>query len=204
MSRRVPALAATLLAAVLAAPLAAQGPASGAPAATAPAAGARPHTIDRSHSEINFTASSRLLDAHGTFDKWDAEVTLDPSALDQARIRLEIDAASINTRVQRRDDHVRSADFLDVAKYPTITFVSKSIRQTSATAGTIVGDLTMHGVTKELAVPVTMVFYENGQGRFRGSFSLSRKEWGVTGDSRLNPVADVVEVQFNMALRAPR
>lgn len=198
--RAVVAIAALVAAAPLA-PALAQGPST--PASATPAAdrtGLRAHEIDRAHSEINFTASSRLLDAHGFFDKWDAEVALNPDALETSTVRLVIDASSINTRIERRDTHLKSPDFFDVAKYPTITFVSKSITKSSATAGTLTGDLTLHGVTKTIAIPVSMVFYEGGRGRFRGQFQIDRKDYGISYDSKVNPIADTVDVQFNMSL----
>jgi polyisoprenoid-binding protein YceI len=196
-----PSLRSLLTAAALAgaAPLAAaaaQAPATPAAART----GLRSVDVDRAHSEINFTASSRLLDAHGFFDRWEAEVAIDPNALETSTVRLVIDAASINTRIERRDTHLKSADFFDVAKYPTITFVSKSIAKTSPTGGTLTGDLTMHGVTKSVGIPVTLVFYEGGRGRFRGQFTVNRKDYGVAYDSKVNPIADTVDVQFNMSL----
>ena len=195
------AVAAAILAAAPLAAVSAQATAT--PVAATPVAagaGLRVQDIDRSHNQINFTGSSRLLDAHGFFEKWDAEVALDPEALETSTVRLVIDAASLNTRVERRDSHLRSPDFFDVAKYPTISFVSKSITKTSGTAGTLTGDLTLHGVTKTIAVPVTMVFYEAGRGRFRGEFQINRREYGINGDSRMNPIADTVEVQFDMSL----
>ena len=195
-----PTLRLALAAAVLAAPLAttarAQAPATPVAART----GARPHDIDHAHSEINFTAASRLLDAHGHFDKWEAEVALNPEALETSSVRLVIDAASINTRIDRRDTHLRSADFFDVAKYPTITFVSKSIVRTSETTATLTGDLTVHGVTKTVALPITMAFYQGGRGRFRGTFQINRRDYGIAYQSNVNPIEDVVEVQFNMTL----
>jgi polyisoprenoid-binding protein YceI len=186
-------------AALAAAPIAALSAQTTATAA-ADRTGLRAHDVDRAHSQINFTGSSRLLDANGFFDKWDAEVALNPDALETSTVRLVIDAASLNTRVERRDTHLRSPDFFDVAKYPTITFVSTAIAKTSATAGTLTGDLTLHGVTKTIAIPVTMVFYEGGRGRFRGQFQINRRDYGINGSSRLNPIADTVDVQFNMSL----
>jgi polyisoprenoid-binding protein YceI len=198
----VAALAATALAALplVAAPLAAQGRDPVAATPTARATGARAHDVDRAHSEINFTASSRLLDAHGFFGKWDADVQIDPDALERSTVKLTIDAASINTRIDRRDNHLRSADFFDVANHPTITFVSKSVARTAPDAGTITGDLTVRGVTKQVAVPVKLVFYENGRGRFRGTLDINRKDFGIAYDSRMNPIEDKVEVQFNLSV----
>ena len=196
----LPALRLAVTAAALAAaPIAAVSAQTTATPAAA-RTGLRAHDVDRAHSQINFTGSSRLLDANGFFDKWDAEVALNPDALETSTVRLVIDAASLNTRVERRDTHLRSPDFFDVAKYPTITFVSTAIAKTSATAGTLTGDLTLHGVTKTIAIPVTMVFYEGGRGRFRGQFQINRRDYGINGSSRLNPIADTVDVQFNMSL----
>ncbi len=196
--RLAPAAAALALA-VATAPLAAQGAATPAKPVAA-RAGALAHEVDRAHSEINFVASSRLLDAHGHFKKWDAEVAIDPSALERSTVRLVIDAASIDTRIERRDAHLRAADFLDVEKHPQITFVSKAITRTSPTAGTLTGDLTMRGVTKSISIPVSIVFYENGRGRFRGTFPINRRDYGINFNSTLNPIEDVVEVQFNMSI----
>jgi polyisoprenoid-binding protein YceI len=161
----------------------------------------RPHDVDKAHSEISFVAESRMLSAHGFFGRWDAEVLLDPEAPERSTVGIRIDAASIDTRVERRDDHLRSADFLDVARHPHITFVSRSVRRVSSTQFDMTGDLTMRGVTRSIVVPATVVFYDNGLGRFKGAFAVNRKEYGVSHDSKLNPIADMVQVQFNMSLR---
>jgi polyisoprenoid-binding protein YceI len=197
MLPRPAALAAAL--ALAAAPAAAQAPAQPAANVTA-AGGARAHAVDPAHSEINFTASSRLLDAHGFFGKWDADVQLDPDAFERSTVRLTIDAASINTRNERRDTHLRSADFFDAANHPTITFVSTSVARTSPTTGVITGDLTMRGVTRQVQVPVTVKFYEGGRGRFLGAFAVRRRDYGISYQSRLNPIEDEVAVQFNMTV----
>ena len=123
-----------------------------------------------------------------------------PEQLERSSVRFTIDAASINTRNERRDNHLRSPDFFDVARHPTITFASRSIARTGDRAGVITGDLTMRGVTKSIEVPVTMVFLDGGRGRFKGTFTLNRKDFGVSYSSRLNPIEDMVEVQFQMAV----
>ena len=197
----IAAAAATLALGVPGVAAVAQATATPVAAPAAPAArGARAHDVDRSHSEINFVASARLLDAHGHFKSWNADIQLDPEQLEQSRVSITIDAASIDTRVERRDNHLRSADFLDVAAHPTITFVSRSIARTSPEAGTITGDLTMRGVARLVTVPVSMVFYQNGRGRFRGQFTLKRSEYGITYSSTMNPIADEIEVQFNLSV----
>jgi polyisoprenoid-binding protein YceI len=199
--RRLAAAIAVALAA--AAPVGAQARlTAAAPASSSAASGstARAHDVDKAHSEINFVATSRLLDAHGHFGAWDADVQIDPEALERSSVRLTIDAASINTRNDRRDGHLKGADFFDVANHATITFVSRSVAKSSPTQGTITGDLTVRGVTRSIEVPVSLVFYQNGRGRFRGAFTINRKDYGVSYDSKLNPIGDQVEVQFNMSV----
>ncbi|HEY8458776.1 MAG TPA: YceI family protein [Blastocatellia bacterium] len=169
-------------------------------AGAAPAAFAqpRPHVVDHAHSQINFVAEARLISAHGHFDKWDAEVQLDPAKIENSSFKIVIDAASINTRLQRRDDHLRGKDFFDVATYPQITLVSKKIAKTGDRKYAVTGDLTLRGVTKQIEVEINQVFYENNRGRFRASFPINRKEFGITYDSKMNPIEDIVQVQVDI------
>jgi polyisoprenoid-binding protein YceI len=173
-------------------------------AAARPLADAKPHVVDKAHSEINFVADSRLLSAHGFFGKWDADVKLDPANWSASSVSISIDAASINTRNERRDGHLKSADFFDVEKHPVITFKSVSVKQAAANTLEITGDLTVRGTTKRITVPATMVFYEEGAGRFKGSFVIDRMAYGVSYDSKLNPIQKDVQVQWDIALNAPK
>jgi len=158
----------------------------------------RPHIVDQAHSQINFVAEARFISAHGFFDKWDAEVQLDPAKIENSSFKIIIDAASINTRVAMRDNHLRSKDFFDVATYPQITLVSKKITKTGDRTYTVTGDLTMRGVTKQLDVEVTHVFYENNRGRFRANFRINRKDFGISYNSNMNPIEDIVQVQVDI------
>lgn len=158
----------------------------------------KPHVVDRAHSQINFVGEARFLSAHGFFGQWEADVQLDPAKIENSTLSITIDAASLNTRVERRDTHLRSADFFSVEQFPKITFVSKKIERTGEKKLNVVGDFTLRGVARELAVPLTMLFYENGRGRFRGSFELNRKDFGMSYNSRMNPVEDVVLVQVDI------
>jgi polyisoprenoid-binding protein YceI len=161
------------------------------------------YVVDRAHSEINFVADSRLLSAHGFFDKWDATIQLDSANVDASSVQITIDAASINTRVGMRDNHLKSDAFFDVAKYPLITFKSVSIKQSAPRVYDITGDLTIRGVTKRVTVPAYMVFYEKGAGRFRGQFSILRKDYGVGFDPPLNPIENEVQVQWDFSIKEP-
>lgn len=164
---------------------------------------AKPHVIDKAHSEINFVADSRMLSAHGFFGKWDADVKLDAARYENSTVAITIDAASINTRVDMRDNHLRSADFFDVAKYPTITFKSTGVKQTAANKLEITGDLTVKGVTKKIVVPASVMFYDKGVGRFRGTLTILRKDFGVSYDPAVNPIENEVQVQWDIALKEP-
>jgi len=158
----------------------------------------RPHVVDHAHSQINFVAEARFISAHGYFDKWEAEVQLDPAKIENSSFKITIEAASINTRVARRDDHLRSKDFFDVATYPQITLVSKKVTKTGDRRYAVVGDLTLRGVTKQIEVEITHVFYENNRGRFRCSFTINRKDFGMTYNSNMNPIEDIVQVQVDI------
>ncbi len=162
-----------------------------------------PHVVDKAHSQINFVADARLISARGHFNQWDATIALDPANMAASSVSITIDAASIDTRVDRRDTHLKSADFFDVEKHPKITFVSTAVRPKTAETLDIEGDLTIRGTTKRIVVPATMVFYEEGLGRFRGEFVMNRKDYGVSFDSRLNPIKDDVTVQWDIAVQDP-
>jgi polyisoprenoid-binding protein YceI len=164
----------------------------------------KPHVIDKAHSEINFVADSRMLSAHGFFGKWDADVKLDAAKWENSTVAITIDAASINTRNERRDGHLRSADFFDVEKNPTITFKSVSVKAAGENKLDITGDLTVRGTTKRITVPANVVFYEGGTGRFRGQFTINRMDYGVSYDSKLNPIQSDVQVQWDMAMSEPK
>lgn len=162
------------------------------------AAQTRPHIVDHGHSQINFVAEARFISAHGHFDKWEAEVRLDPAKIESSSFKITIEAASINTRIERRDNHLRSKDFFDVATYPQITLVSKKITKTGDRKYTVEGDLTLRGVTKQIEAQISQVFYENNRGRFRASFPINRKDFGITFNSNMNPIEDIVQVQVDI------
>ena len=170
--------------------------------AAAPLAGPTVHVIDKAHSQINFVADSRLLSAHGYFEKWEANIQLDPANLEASSVSITIDASSLNTRVTMRDNHLRSDAFFDVAKHPTITFKSVGVKKTeNPKIWDIAGDLTIRGTTKRVSVPAFLVFYDKGAGRFRGLFTVNRKDYGLSFDPPLNPIENEVQVQWDFAFK---
>lgn len=159
---------------------------------------------DGAHSEINFVAESRLLDAHGFWERWDAEISFNPTAWEKSSVKLVIETKSVNTRNERRDNHLRSNDFFAADSFPQITFVSRIVNKISDIRLNITGDLTIRGVTKPVMIPATLVFWDDARqsGRFKGAFTVMRNEYGVGYSPPGNPIADEVAVSFNMTFRA--
>ena len=159
---------------------------------------------DPNHSEINFVAESRLLDAHGFWEKWDAELTFNPAAWEKSSVKLVIETKSVNTRNERRDNHLRSKDFFAADSFPQITFTSRIVNKLSDTRVNITGDLVIRGVSKPVTIPATLVFWDDKaqSGRFKGSFTVMRNEYGVGYNPPGNPIADEVAVSFNLTFRA--
>lgn len=110
--------------------------------------------VDRPHAKVTFsTVHNTISDVEGLFNSFEATITASESDFSDARFELTIDAASIDTEVDKRDAHLRSADFFNVEKYPTITFKSTSIEETGKeNRYTLTGDLRMHGITKTVTM----------------------------------------------------
>src|SRR3954468_4044869 len=112
-------------------------------------------TIDPNHTAAQFAVKHMMVSTvRGQFEKVAGTIQMDGNDLKTLAINVNIDAASVNTRVQMRDKDLRSANFFDVEKYPTIAFVSKKTEAVDATHFKVTGDLTMHGVTKPVVLDV--------------------------------------------------
>ena len=108
---------------------------------------------DDAHSQLGFTVTHMgIADVSGTFNDFDAKITSTKPDFSDAVVELTAQVASIDTRVEARDNHLKSADFFDAAKYPTLTFKSTSLKKAGDDTYKLAGNLTMHGVTK----PVTL------------------------------------------------
>ncbi len=136
---------------------------------------------DTIHSRIGFTAKT-LFKVEGFFGKYTADISGDPKTLKNAHVSLTIDVASINTDNEKRDAHLKSADFFDAEKYPTITFTSKHIWKEKGKV-MVGGTLDMHGAKKDLVIPFEMTFGKNGAGNdtwsYEGELKINREDWGV-------------------------
>ena len=149
--------------------------------------------IQPDDSQLTFKATSLLQNADGKFHRFSGDVFVDPDDLTTARLMVSVDAASIDTRIAKRDNHLRDEDFFYVARFPTITF--ESFRVDPGPRPTVVGRLTLRGVTREVAVPVDLELTPTSLVT-RGEFTIKRTDYGINYQSFLNPVGDAVRVSF--------
>ena len=129
------------------------------------------YKFDPSNSTIGFSVHQFLGATHGKFTKFSGKIDIDREHPENSSVAAEIDVHSIDTRIRRRDDHLRSAEFFNVAKFPQITFKSRSVKRTGPQSGDILGDLTMHGVTRPITLHVKLLTPIN---------DTSRTRWAVT------------------------
>jgi len=169
--------------------------------ATVAAAEFKPLKLDAVHSRVGFTASTLLFDVGGRFGKYEITIDGDQAKPTEAKLSVNIDAASIDTDNQKRDEHLTSPDFLDVKKYPKITFVSESISE-SAAGLTVNGTLDLHGKKKKLSIPFKVARGKNGAGvdtvAYKGKLTIDRKDFGIGADSVAAKIS--LEDQVNLDL----
>jgi polyisoprenoid-binding protein YceI len=107
------------------------------------------YTMDKAHSSVGFTITHlSISDIDGSFKTFDAKLTSSKEDFSDATFDFTADVNSINTDNEKRDGHLKSADFFDVAKFATLTFKSKTVKKVEGNKYTIIGEMTMHGVTK--------------------------------------------------------
>ena len=162
-------------------------------ALSASAASAAPQTfvVDKVHSEVGFKVRHLLSKTAGRFTDFDGRIKLDPAKPESSSVEFRIRAASVDTDVEDRDKHLRTADFFDVANHPEIVFRSESIRRAGRDRYDVTGTLRIRGVEKRVTLPVT--YY--GQSRdpwggeragFSTTVTLDRKEFGMVWNKALD------------------
>lgn len=154
------------------------------------------------HASINFRVKHLGFSwLTGRFDTFTGGFSYDAAAPEKSSVKVEIDTASVNTNHAERDKHLKSPDFLDVAKFPKATFVSKSVTPKGDGKATIVGDLTLRGITKEVTIDAVAVgggadpWGGTRQG-FEGTTSFALADFGVPRD--LGPASKTVELTLNV------
>lgn len=163
--------------------------------------------IDVSHSAIHFWVRHMVISkVHGRFAKWSGTVELDEQDLTRSKVDVRIDAASIDTQVADRDTHLKSPDFLDVAKYPELTFRSKRIEKSGA-GYRVIGDLGLHGVTREVTLEAEYAGsgkdpWGNQRAGFSAKATLDRREYGLVWNAALETggvlVGEKIEITIEL------
>lgn len=148
-------------------------------------------TIDAQKSKANFTVKNmRWIEVEGNFSGMKGDIKFDEADLANSSFNVCVDAASVNTDNNARDKHLRNEDFFHVEKYPDICFASTSISQKGSGFVTK-GQLTMHGVTKDVEIPFT---YSNGQ--FTGDLKISRYDYKVGESTGTFMVSENINLQI--------
>ena len=127
------------------------------------------YKFDPSGSTIGFSVHQFLGTTRGRFASFSGRIEVDREDPEKSSVTAQIDVRSIDTQIKKRDDHLRSAEFFNVEKFPRITFKSRTVKRTGPQSADILGDLTMHGVTKPITLHVKLVTPINETGRTRWS-----------------------------------
>jgi polyisoprenoid-binding protein YceI len=164
------------------------------------------YTIDPDHSVIGFKVKHLAIsNVAGKFGEFNGTFQYDPKNIATSKTEAVIKVSSVDTQNKKRDDHLKEGDFFDEKKFPEIKFVSKEVKNVKGDTFDLVGDLTMHGMTKTLTLPVTFGgvakdMYGNDRAAFSATTKLNRKDFGLAWSKLLETGALVVgdEVTINL------
>ena len=174
-------------------------------------ASAATYNIDPDHSNLGFKVRHLMVsNVRGSFERHSGVVDLNDKDITKSKVSVTIDTASVNTNVAKRDEHLRSADFFDVAKYPTMTFTSKKVAKAGKGKLKVTGDLTLHGITKEVVLNVEGPAKESKDpwGNLRSgvvaSTKINRKDFGLVYNAALETggvaVGEVVDISLEIEM----
>lgn len=169
-------------------------------------------SIDKAHSNVNFTITHFFTPVNGSFNDYSSEIYFDPEDLENSSINVTIPVESINTGNERRDNHLKSEDFFNASEWPNIQFESDNIEQTGENKFVAHGELTIRDVTREFELPFEL------KGVMDHPMQENTKVAGITASAKLNRtdydvgvgdwaatavVGDEVDIQLNLELNAP-
>lgn len=170
-------------------------------------------TLDAAHSAVTFSAKHMMITTvRGSMKIADVDLRLDPADPTSSSVRVSLDAASIDTGQEARDQHLRSADFLQTDEHPTIEFRSTSVERTGDDRGRLHGDLTIRGVTRPVVLDAEFGgIVPNMQGGQRAAFSattrINREDFGLTWNVALEQggwlVSKEIKIELDLAIVAP-
>jgi polyisoprenoid-binding protein YceI len=163
------------------------------------------YKIDKGHSQVGFTAKHLMItNVNGRFTDFSGTITYDAQDVSKSAVSVNIKTASVTTDNTSRDNDLRNSEFLDVAKFPEMTFVSKKVEKRGGQL-VLTGDLTIKGVTKTVEIPFTLSGPVNdpwGNTRIaaEGSTTINRRDYGVTYNATMKDGAAVVGDQVKITL----
>ena len=174
-----------------------------------------PFSVDTAHSNVGFSVpiAGGLSQVSGKFGQFSVNLNFDENDITRSTVEATIKADSISTGIGARDNHLKTADFFDAAKFPEITFKSKKIEKKGKSL-IMTGDFSMHGVTKEISFPFAMIgnCYDKKAGKatppcgFSATLKIDRRDYGVSYARKDNPefIGNIVDVDLNMLAVAPK
>ncbi len=167
--------------------------------------------VDPAHSEVQFKVKHLMINTvTGEFTSYRVSVESDSDSFENSSISFEADVASISTKNEMRDNHLKSADFFDADQFPTIRFVGKGLTKTGTDTYTLTGDLTIRDITKTVTLSVEYGgqmsdFYGNTKAGFELSGTIDRKEFGLAWNGVTEAggivVSDAVKLHLNVQLQ---
>ncbi|MFE6994665.1 YceI family protein [Microbacterium sp. NPDC057659] len=165
--------------------------------------------FDPTHTRIGFSAKHAMVTTvRGAFNEITGHLHVDTENPDQSWAKVTMQVGSVDTRVQQRDDHLRSSDFFDAEKWPEITFVSTHIEEVDDRAFSVTGDLTIRDVTKQVMIPLALIGLETGaygelRAGFEGTRRLNRRDFGLEWNTPLDSggvlVSEKITLEFEIS-----
>lgn len=166
------------------------------------------YKFDQSGSTIGFSAHQFLGTTRGKFRNFSGKIEIDREHPENSSVTAQIDVSSIDTRIKKRDDHLRSAEFFNAEKFPHMTFKSRSVKQTGPQSGDILGDLTMHGVTRPITLHVKLLTPINETAQTRWAVStdpINRREFNLMFAPATETISGISQtVAINIEIEAKR
>lgn len=173
-----------------------------------PVAAAETYVVDKSHSESTFqVAHLGISKVRGRFSDFEGKIVIDRAKPEASSVEFAVKTSSVDTNEPKRDTHLKSADFFDVEKFPAMTFKSTKVVKKSDTQFEVTGVFALHGVAREITLPVTLVgFVKDPWGNERVGFetktTLNRKEFGLLWNKTLDGggllVGETVDVAITL------
>lgn len=164
--------------------------------------------VDVVHSDVSFKVRHFVSKASGRFDDFSGTFVVDREDMTKSTVEFSVKMGSVDTDNEDRDKHLKSPDFFDAEKYPDMSFKSTGITKTGESTYDVTGQFNMHGVTKEIVIPVEVLGFLDGdkgsQAGFEMDFTVNRKDFGITWNKALDAGGFVLgeDVEINITIEA--